>query len=55
MSVDLPTLGGPTIAITIGGGSSEDLSTSGMLFRFSLISWVLFLDFRSFVKIAKKK
>lgn len=39
--VDFPTLGGPTMAITIGGGSSGVLSTMGMCCFLVLISCVL--------------
>ena len=39
--VDLPTLGGPTTAISTGGGSTGDRSTTGMWCFFSLMSSVL--------------
>lgn len=39
--VDLPTFGGPTMAITIGGGSRGVLSTKGMCCFLVLISCVL--------------
>lgn len=37
-SVVLPTPGGPTMATSLGGGSSGSLSTSGTCKRFSLMS-----------------
>ena len=39
--VDLPTLGGPTMAMRTGGGSTGDLSTTGTWCFFSFMSSVL--------------
>lgn len=38
IKVVLPTFGGPTTAIKIGGGSSGVLSTNGICWRFAVIS-----------------